>query len=303
MVFVCKFFIIELLKFLLGTNNQVIMRFDSSEFDHAVDLIAIGSVGTDSKLAGVYTCHRIPSFKNLEWSDVKIANRDGEQVSWIEIGDASRLVKIINSIIGLSSAVSDEINCDINVRITENEMNLSNDNPCSFSLPVRWFDSKWAAATISLPNLSTPRASLKLVAGLDQLAVILKRADRWRLEEWAIDILSVSCKEGISDLWDIEFLAQTSSPPNVSLRTSLTNCPCQSLNNVNSYESCEVSVNLGAATRALFVPLAENSKLSTASSGVSLIWIPEEALVGSVNWNSVGFGLIYTTIYIPVRLH
>lgn len=300
--------LVELLKLMLGTNNQVIMKLDPSGSGPAVELISLGPIGTDNKMAGVRTWHRVPSFKNLEWSEVKINNKyDENGISWMEIGDARRLVKIIGSIIGISTSMTDDYDVpNISVRINETEMTLSSsETPCSFSLPIRWFDSKWASATISFPNSSPPRACVKLVSGLDQLAVILKRADRWRSEEWAIDILSVSVKESESnrDLWDIHFLAETSSPPMVRLETILSDCPISQITSIKSCEECKVSVNLGAATKALFIPLAENEFLVNASSGVTLLWIPEEALIGNINWNAVGLGLISSTIFIPARLN
>lgn len=287
----------------LGTNSQVVMKLDlspTSEGGPAVELIAIGPIGSDNKMAGVYTWHRIPSFKNLEWENVRNSNGN---VAWIEISDCGRLIKIINSIIGLSTSITDEINCEINVRITGGEMNLSNPTPCSFALPVRWFDPKWAAATFVYPRISKPRACVKLVAGLDQLATILKRADRWKKEEWAIEVLEVAVSEDFEDVWNVVFVAETSSPPIVRLQTNLPHCPVHRLPGIESFEPCRVAVNLGAATRALFVPLAENSRLAAAMTGVSLMWIPGESLIGTVNWSSFGVGLIYTTIYIPSRIN
>ena len=287
------------------------MKLDPTNSGPAVELISIGPLGNDNKLSGVCTWHRVPSFKNLEWSNVQIKNKDNdEEACWIEISDAARLIKIITSIIGMTASITDELVCDICILVTENEMILSTETgtTCSFRLPVQWFDSKWAMATFTFPPTSKPRACVKIVAGLDQLAVILKRADKWRGEEWAIDILSISVRaadDGGDGLWDVDFVAETSSPPNVSLKTTLPNCPVQQLNGISSFQSCTVSVHLGAATRALFVPLAENDRLASASSssGISLLWIPGEALIGNVNWNAVGFGLVYTSIYIPSRLH
>lgn len=221
---------------------------------------------------------------------------------WIEISDTSRLVKTIQSLKSLMEAQHDD-SCDIQVFINETDWIMRQaDTNSSVSLPVRWFDSKWAAAIISNPSISAPLCCVKLVSGLDQISAILKRIDKWR-EEWSVDLLSMAVDRGRDDgVWDIKFVAETSTPPHVKLSATLPHCPEQQLSINRPFEPCEVSVSLSAATRALITPLADNDKLSTAASGVALMWVPNEGLACNINWNSLGLVQITTTIYIPCRI-
>lgn len=233
-------------------------------------------------------------------------------MAFIEISDAGKLIKFINSMTKMADSCGGfdgdggaGFNTpEINFFIDENELKLRNDRTgMKFSLPVRWFDSKWAGATITFPPVSIPRACVKLVAGMDQLAAILKRIDRWK-EEWSVDLLSASVLDSDpgQGLWDIEFAAETSSPPHVRLTTTLPNCPEHQLNKSRGYKPTRVSVNLGAATRALIVPLSENNKLVASSTAVSIAWIKDEAIICNINWNAIEQGVsISTTIFIPSR--
>ena len=286
----------------LGTNNQIILKLDQSNRGPLVELIAIGSIGSDSKLAGVRSWNRIASYSNIEWSNVNIRGNGIDTVVWIEISDTSRLIKLINSLKYLMEA-QEEDDSDIQVFINETDWIMrQTDTNTSVSLPVRWFDSKWAAATITNPSISAPLCCVKLVSGLDQISAILKRVDKWR-EEWSVDLLSVAVDRGRdTGIWDIKFVAETSTPPHVKLSASLPHCPEQQLSINRPFEPCQVSVSLGAATRALITPLAENDKLCTATSGISLMWIPDEGLACNINWNSLGLGQITTIIYIPCRI-
>jgi hypothetical protein len=286
----------------LGTNNQVILKLDhQSNRGPVVELIAIGSIGTNSKLAGVRSWNRVASYSNIEWSNVNMRGNTPSTV-WIEISDTGRLIKLINSLKILMETQHDNY-CDIQVFINENDWIMRQaDTNTSVSLPVRWFDSKWASATITNPSISAPLCCVKLVSGLDQISAILKRVDKWR-EEWSVDLLSVAVDRGRdTGVWDIKFVAETSTPPHVKLSATLPNCPEQQLSINRPFEPCEVSVSLTAATRALITPLAENDKLSTATSGIALMWIPNEGLACNINWNSLGLGQITTTIFIPCRI-
>lgn len=291
---------------MIGTNTQIILKMDASKTGPAVELISMGSIGSECKLAGVRTWHRIPSFKNLEWTDVS-GSALNEPV-WIEILDGARLIKTISSLISLASVVltssEEDVQCEINVQITNSEFRLSHGSKATFSLPVRWFDAKWAAATIVLPPASFPGACVKLVAGLDQIAAILKRIDRWR-DDWYVDTLSVHVNpaENGNGLWDVEFVAETSTPPHLKLSAILPHCPEYQIKGGPQFQACKVSVGLRAATRALIIPLAENGRLSVATSGIILSWILDEALVCHINWASLGCGPITTTIYIPCRVN
>ena len=59
--------LLELIKLMIGTNTQIILKMDASKSKTgpAVELISMGSIGSECKLAGVRTWHRIPFFKNL----------------------------------------------------------------------------------------------------------------------------------------------------------------------------------------------------------------------------------------------
>lgn len=290
---------------MIATNNQIILKLDPSQRGPAVELIAIGSIGSESKLAGVRSWHRIASYRNIEWSDVNIRNNYPNSTIWIEISDAGRLIKLMNSMRSLAD--SHDANDDMNIQVFINESNWIMRHPgtnASVSLPVRWFDPKWAAATITYPSISAPRCCVKLVSGLDQISAILKRVDKWR-EEWSVDLLSIAVQRGReSGVWDMEFTAETSTPPHVKLSARLPNCPEQELSTIRrQFEACQVTVSLGAATRALITPLAENDKLCNAPTGIALMWVPEEGLACNVNWNALGVGQITSTIYIPSRIH
>ena len=296
---------------MVPTNPQVILKIDQSDATPDVELISLGPLGSENKLSGVRVWHRVPFFSNLEWFNFRI-NGESSDV-FIEISDARRLTKFIASMTKMSDSFS--IGTDFNAPeiaffIDETELRIKNEHTgMKFSLPVRWFDSKWAAATITFPPVSIPRACVKLVAGLDQIAAILKRIDRWR-DEWAVDILSISIFDANSaqgqgqaqGLWDIEFTAETSSPPHLRLSATIPNCPEHQLSKSRGYKPTRVSVNLGAAVHALIVPLAENEKLRGSSTAVSLAWIRDEAFICNINWNAIEPGVsISTTIFIPSR--
>lgn len=302
-----------MLKLSLGTSNRVILKVDPSNRGPVVELMALGSIGSDSKLSGVRTWNRIASYTNLEWSEVNVRTITGPV--WIEISDASRLIKLIKSLKSLLLSSqdlvigNDAITPGINVFINESDWIMRQPNTkSSVSLPVRWFDSNWASATITQPSTSAPSCCVKLVSGLDQIAAILKRIDRWR-EEWAVDLLSIAVEresdtDGGGGGWNVTFTAETSTPPHVKLSAHLPHCPEHQLTlNRRPFEPCQVSVSLTAATRALIVPLAENEKLGSAVTGVALMWVPGEGLACNVNWNALGLGQITTTIYLPNRIH
>ena len=289
---------------MIGTNNQIILKLDPSDRGPVMELIAIGSIGSDNKLSGVRTWNRIASYTNIEWSNVNIRGNRNNNALWIEISDANRLIKLIKALKALTDTVTAD-GKDIQVLINESDWIMRHQTTnTSVSLPVRWFDSKWAAATVTYPSISAPSCCVKLVSGLDQISAILKRVDKWR-EEWSVDLLSVAVDRGrrAGGVWDIKFVAETSTPPHVKLSASLPNCPEQQLSIHRSFESCEVSVSLSAATRALISPLADNDRLCTATTGIALLLVPEEGLACNINWNSLGLGQITTTIYIPSRIH
>lgn len=296
---------------MISTNPQVILKIDQSDSSPNVELISLGPLGSENKLTGVRVWHRVPFFYNIEWFDFRFT-RASSSAAFIEISDAGKLVKFINSMIKMADICvfdggRDDFSVpEINFTISENELILKNgQSSMKFCLPVRWFDSNWAGATVTFPPVSIPRACVKIVAGLDQLAAILKRIERWK-DDWHVDTLSISVFEGGSNddgLWDIEFTAETSSPPHVRLSAVLPNCPEHQLNKSRGYQSTRVSVNLAAATKALIVPLSENSRLSGSSSAVSLAWIQDEAIICNINWNAVENGTaISSTIFLPSRL-
>lgn len=278
------------------------MKMDQGNRGNAVELISIGPIGTDHKLSGVRCWHRTPSFKHVEWAHVQINNPAG--VVWIEISDTARLVKIINSFreLALAGGLEGDSSEDILVWISDTEMRLKHLKTCTaFTLPVRSFDADWAASLTIIPPSSPPQCSLKIVSGLDQVAAILKRVERWR-QEWSVDVLTVSTMNTETDgAWDVLFEAETSTPPHLKLSATLPQCPETQASSHRS-SPCHVSVNLSAATRALISPLAESKVLSGAVTGTSLFWIPQEALVCNVNWNAAGFGQVASTIYLPCRL-
>jgi hypothetical protein len=300
--FIRCFWVLELISLMIGTNSEIIMKLAlNSSSGPGVELISQGPLGSQCKLSGTRTWHRIPSSKHLEWLDLRISS---QQDVWIEISDGRRLVKVIDSLISLAGAFDrDSFHCQIGVEITGTEMKLKHaTSNSSFTLPVRWFDAKWAAGTILLPPASFPGVCVKLLGGLDQIAAILKRISRWR-DDWSVDLLTLEAVKS-GDMWDLNFIAETSTPPHVKLCAKLANCPeyrIATASNAAIYRPCSVSVSLAAATRALIVPLAENSRLC-ASTALVLSWMPGEALVCHINWNAVGFGPIATTIYIPSRL-
>jgi hypothetical protein len=274
---------------------------DQGNRGNAVELISIGPIGTDHKLSGVRCWHRTPAFKHLEWNTVQINNND--RLIWIEISDTARLVKIINSFKDLSVEGDGSFNEDISVVIDDSEMRLKHQKSCTtFTLAVRSFDAEWAASLTIIPASAPPRCALKIISGLDQIAAILKRVERWR-EEWSVDVLTLSTVSSTENgRWDIQFEAETSTPPHLKLKTTLPSCP-EAQSSTLSSTSCSVSVNLSAATRALISPLAESKIMSGLVTGASLFWIPEEALVCNVNWNAAGFGQVASTIYLPSRMN
>lgn len=298
---------------MVPTNPQIILKIDQSESAPDVELISLGPIGSGNKLTGVRVWHRVPLFSNLEWFNFRLHGHEDSNSSscaFVEISDAGKLIKFINSMTKMADScgfgdLEPAATTEINFTIDENELKLKNDQMAvKFSLPVRWFDSKWAAATITFPPISVPRACVKLVSGVDQLAQILKRIDRWK-DEWSVDVLSVAVFEadGQEDLWDIEFVAETSSPPHVRLLTVLPNCPEHQLSKSRGYKPTRVTINLSAATRALIGPLAENGRLTGSATAVSLAWIKDEAIICNVNWNAIEHGIfISTTIFIPSRL-
>lgn len=296
---------------MVPTNCQVILKIDQSDSSPNVELISLGPLGSGNKLTGVRVWHRVPFFYNLEWFDFKFRFLTSTSTrTFIEISDAGKLIKFLNSMTKMANDCNDfddnfGASPEIDFFITEQELKLTNEQTgMKFSLPVRWFDSQWAAATITFPPISIPRACAKLIAGMDQLAAILKRIDRWK-DEWSVDLLSISVldTDPTQGLWDIEFAVETSSPPHVRLTTTVPNCPEHQLNKSRGgYKSTRVSVNLAAATRSLIVPLSENNKLIGSSSAVSLAWIKDEAIICNINWNIIKPGVsISTTIFIPSR--
>lgn len=304
---------LELLKISCGTSNQVILKIDQGNQGNAVELISIGPIGTDHKLSGVRCWHRSASFKHFEWFNIQINNnRNDLLVAWIEISDASRLIKIINSFreLSLSGTLDGDAVCEsIEVNINDTEMKLKHLKSCTtFTIPVRCFDADWASSLTIIPPSSPPKCGIKIVSGLDQVAAIFKRVDKWR-QDWSVDVLTLKVERSNSattttatnNSWDILFEAETSSPPHLNLSTILPQCPETSTTSL-SFTECQISVNLTAATRALICPLAESKAFSGIVTGISLFWVPEEALVCNVNWNAAGFGQVASTIYLPNRI-
>ena len=115
---------------MIATNPKVILKIDQSDSTANVELISLGPIGgNNNKLTGVRIWHRVPFFYNLEWFNFKYISVGTGSSAFIEISDAGKLIKFLNSMTKIvdSCGFNDFGTPEINFLIEENELKLKND--------------------------------------------------------------------------------------------------------------------------------------------------------------------------------
>lgn len=97
----------------------------------------------------------------------------------------------------------------------------------------------------------------------------------------------------------LDWEATTKRPPLVSVKASLPPFSAQiNTRNTPSTVKLKTQVNLTAVVKCLLRPVVQNDRI-VASRAFRLGFLADGVLRADVNWNSLGFGSLSTTIKLP----